>query len=105
MTKQVLIFINITLAIITAIFIFQMLPYAAAVGCGELNPAPNCQPLTQTKLALYAMVPFLLVGSIVFCSVRLLPMHHKLSKGVLFIVPVLVFLLGVYIFVLSATTP
>ena len=105
MTKQVLILINIALAITASIFIYQMLPYAAAVGCGELNPAPNCQPLTQTKLALYAMLPFFLVGAIAFCSVRLFPMQHKLSNGLLFIVPVLAILLGVYIFVLSATTP
>lgn len=103
MTKQVLILINIALAIAASIFIYQMLPYASAVGCGELNPVPNCQPLTQTKLLLCAVVPIVLVCVIVFSSARLFPMHHKLSKSLLFIVPIIAILLGVYIFVLSAT--
>ncbi|MBU0913157.1 MAG: hypothetical protein KKF22_11510 [Gammaproteobacteria bacterium] len=105
MTKQVLILINIALAIAASIFIYQMLPYAAAIGCGDLNPVPNCQPLTQTKLLLYAVVPLVLVCAIAFCSVRLFSMRHKLSKGLLFVVPVWAILLGVYIFVLSATQP
>ena len=105
MNKYALIMINIALALAVSIFIYQILPYAAAIACGEIKPLPNCQPLTQIELYSFTVAPFVIVGSIIFFAVRLWFTQPKLSRVLLSILPVIATLLGVYIIVFSTTQP
>ena len=97
--------INLVFALAVSIFIYQMLPYAAAVACGELKPIPNCEPLSQTKLYSFMVAPFVIAGSIIFFAVRQWLSQPILSKVLLSIIPVMAILLGVYIIVSSTTQP
>lgn len=105
MNKQVLILINIVLAITASIFIYQMLPYASAVGCGELNPVPKCQPLTQTKLLFYSAMPLVLICFMAFLALRVFPKQRMVLNVLFSAVPVIAILIGGYILVLSAIQP
>lgn len=105
MAKQVLILINIALGIAASIFIYLMLPYAAAIGCGEKHPLPNCQPITATELFLFIAMPLVLVCFIAFLGVRLFPKHRMFSIVLFSAVPVMAILLGAYIFVSSTIQP
>lgn len=105
MAKQVLILINIALGIAASIFILQMLPYAAAIGREENHPVPNCQPIAATELFLFAAMPLVLIGFIVFLALRVFPKQRRLSIVLFSAVPLMAILLGGYIFVLSTTQP
>lgn len=100
MNKQVLILINVVLAISASIFIYQMLPYASAVSCGESNPVPNCQALTQTKLLLYSAIPLVLICFMAFLALRVFPTRRMVSNVLFSVAPVIAILIGGYILVL-----
>lgn len=77
-----------------------MLPYAAAINCGELSPVPNCQPLRQTKLVLYAITPLLIAIAIAFCSVRIASNAAQMIKRfTIYRSDIGYFIRGIYLFI------
>ena len=96
MKNSIMIGINFACALAASIFIYRMLPYAAAVDCGEISQNQNCAALGQYELYGSAVAPFLIVGSLCLTALHLGAQRPKAAKVLLLAVPSIALVLGVY---------
>jgi len=92
--------VNVFLAIGLGIFAYEMLPYARAVAC-EVNKTESlCSEFSQLQLLGASMVPVLVVAVFVLIALFLIRRSRPWGFGIASIPPVVVF--GWYLFIATA---
>ncbi|MGK0445781.1 MAG: putative membrane protein [Bermanella sp.] len=92
--------VNVILAIGLGIFAYEMLPYAKAVAC-EINKTDSlCSEFSQLQLVGASLVPVLIVAVFIFIALLLIKCSKPWGIGIASIPPLLVF--GWYLFIATA---